>query len=144
MQIFEKLFVTLWAATQRDAWDKRYSLVFQSLGQALHPTLRAFSSFHSKQPPTSLSEASARYNSKRPANHTLEKRHVRCFETLGMCRLEQHYHWMKSWWEINKGWETPNWKAARDILAFWEKGGKLPQVISSRRAKLKEEVLYAH
>lgn len=127
-EIFEKLFVSLWAAKQRDAWDSRYSLIFQSLGQALHPTLQMFSSYHSHQSPITLSEASSRFRSKRPANHTLEKRQVRCFETLGMCRLERHWHWTRSWWELNKGFDRPNWRAAQDFLAFLEKNGKLTMV----------------
>lgn len=50
-EMFEKLFVVLWAAAQRDAWDPRYSIVFNSLGQHLHPSLALFSGFHSNQPP---------------------------------------------------------------------------------------------
>ena len=50
-EMFEKLFVVLWAAAQRDAWDKQYSIVFNALGQHLHPSLALLSSFHSNQPP---------------------------------------------------------------------------------------------
>ena len=56
-EMFEKLFVVLWAAAQRDAWDPRYTIIFNSLGQHLHPSLALFSSFHSNQPPVGDSSA---------------------------------------------------------------------------------------
>ena len=78
-----------------------------------------------------LSEASARHRLNRLANHTVEKRHLRCFQTLGMCRFEQHWHWTQSWWEMNKGFERPNWSAAQAFLKYLGNIGKLPKVMNA-------------
>ena len=81
-----------------------------------------------------LSEASARHSQNRASNHTLEKLHVRCFETLALCSLPGHWHWMgrldmnSGRWEMNKGFDTPNWSAAQAFLEHYKKLGKLPQV----------------
>lgn len=77
-----------------------------------------------------FSEASARHWLNRPANHTLERRQLRCFQTLGMCRFEQHWHWTQSWWEMNKGFERPNWSAAQAFLKYLGSAGKLPKVMN--------------
>ena len=50
-EMFEKLFVVLWAAAQKGAWDPRYSILFNSLGQGMSQSLTAFSAFHSNQEP---------------------------------------------------------------------------------------------
>ena len=85
-----------------------------------------------------LSEASARHSHKRASNHTLEKLHVRCFETIALCSLPGHWHWMgrldmnTGRWEMNKGFDTPNWSAAQAFLEHCKKLGKLPQVGEDR------------
>ena len=76
-----------------------------------------------------LSDASARHLPSRPVNHTLEKRHVRCFQTLGMCRSGS-WHWTHGWWELNKGFDTPNWSAGQAFLKYLGTTGQLPQVMT--------------
>ena len=49
--MLEKLFVVLWAAAQKNAWDPRYSILFNSLGQGMSQSLKAFSALHSNQEP---------------------------------------------------------------------------------------------
>ncbi|GAX72882.1 hypothetical protein CEUSTIGMA_g337.t1 [Chlamydomonas eustigma] len=127
-EIFEKMFVPLWVATQRDAWDPRYSIIFQSLGQSLPSNLKLLSSFHTHQPPVTLSEASARLSNNLSAKFTIEGRHHRCFQTLGLCRFEQHWHWTTSWWDLRDGWEQPNWKAAKAFVDLYERRGMLPKI----------------
>ncbi len=51
--MFEKMFVVLWAASQRGAWDKRYTIVFNSMGQSIPRNLQLFAGFHSNQAPVS-------------------------------------------------------------------------------------------
>ncbi|GAX84211.1 hypothetical protein CEUSTIGMA_g11634.t1 [Chlamydomonas eustigma] len=132
-EMLEKFFIPLWAATQRGAWDKRYSIILNLMGQGMPQNLRLYSSFHTHQEPVSLAEASARNG--RAVNHTLEGQHVRCFETLGMCRLDSEWHWMgrwpdlnTGWWDINKGFEHPNWSAGQDFLTHCQTRKLLPQL----------------
>ncbi len=47
------------------------------------------SKYHAFLVQVTLSEASSRHSQHLHANHTLEGRHLRCFENLGMCRFEQ-------------------------------------------------------
>ena len=60
-EMFEKLFVVLWAAAQKDAWDPRYSILFSSLGQGMSQSLKAFSAFHSNQEPVGTTCISTGY-----------------------------------------------------------------------------------
>ena len=50
-EIYEKLFVVLWAATQKDAWDPRYTIMINTMGQKIPESLKILSSVHSHQPP---------------------------------------------------------------------------------------------
>ena len=41
-EVFERLHVLLWAARQKDAWDPRYSILFNTMGQAMTNALKLF------------------------------------------------------------------------------------------------------
>ena len=81
-----------------------------------------------------LSDASSRHSHRKAANYTLERRHVRCFETLAMCRLKSGWHWMgrldmnTGWWDMNKGFDHPNWSAAQALISHYKALAKLPKV----------------
>ncbi len=50
-EVVEKVLVPLWAASQRGAWDKRYTIVVNHMGQAMPENLRLFASFLSNSEP---------------------------------------------------------------------------------------------
>ncbi len=50
-EIFDKLFVMLWVASRKDAWDPRYTIMLSTLGQGLQQNLQLYSAFHSNQQP---------------------------------------------------------------------------------------------
>ena len=127
-EVFEKLHVLLWAATQRDAWDPRYQMIFSTSGIQLSSFLRLVASVHSKFRATTLSEASARHSPNLTSESSAEGRHVRCFKSLAMCRLPSEWNWMgrldlnTGIWPsgMNKGFQRPNWEAAHALLDFYK------------------------
>ena len=81
-----------------------------------------------------LPDASSRHNYRRAVNYTIERRHVRCFETLAMCSIWANWHWMgrcdmnTGWWDMNKGFDHPNWSAAQAFVSYYKALAKLPEV----------------